>query len=640
MSASLNKCPAALAAAAALLFGVQAFAQNAPVSLLPSQSAAPDAAAPDAAAPAPPVPDDAIPSDAIPSDAASEPAISSSALEAPSIDRIGLIDAASGGFSADMWRGTDLELLRRILPQLPRRMDSLAQRRLARALLLSAAAPPASSAPAAPPVVGVDGAAPVAPAPPSQWLLETRLIGLAAIGNWNDALALMDLVPADQMTEGLRKLRADGYLITGRTNDACGEAQAALSSSGDPYWQKIQVFCNFANNQASAASLGLSVLREQGIQDPLFFWAVDLLNGNRRLSPPNLGRPEPVHLMMLAKAGGPVPDALIQGGDPTTLAVVAGIAPVEDKADKTPAAQKAERRKLAEESRVMVAERAVAAGTLQAENLRLLYRQTNVKDEPPPALATITVATVRERVHLFQTALAQNVPAARAEVIARAIDLTRADRGRQGPDLITVGQIYAPLIKEISPSPDLVWFSGAAARALIAAGELDAGREWLGLARSMARTSIEAGQIADGLWPIDRLLTEGAPDRLPPQALQAWRATAREDVRAQQQGLLLNVLTAVGEPITSADWLTAMDDPAPAATMTVTPPRIVNGLNLARQGKRVGETAVFALLALGEDGPSSVEPAAMQDVIAALIAVGRERDARTLAVEALLVEGL
>jgi hypothetical protein len=633
MSVSINKVAAALTAAV-LLIAAEANAQKAPVSLLPAQApqAAPDAAAP----PPPPVPDDAVPAEE-----PSAPAISSSSLDAPSMDRIGLIGAAGGGFSADMWRGTDLELLRRLLPQLPRRMDSLAQRRLTRALLLSAATPPASSAPSSPPVVGVDGAGPVPPAPAAQWLLETRLIGLAAIGNWDDALALMDLVPADQMTDGLRKLRADGSLITGRTNEACGEAATALNATGDAYWQKLQVYCNFANNQASAASLGLSVLREQGIQDPLFFWAVDLLNGNRRLSPPNLGRPEPVHLMMLAKAGGPVPDSLIQGGDPTTLAVVSGIAPPPDeKTDKTPAARRAERRKLAEESRVVVAERAVGAGTLDAERLRLLYRQLNVKDAPPPPLATITVATVRERVHLFQTALAQTVPAARAEVIARAIDLTRADRGRQGPDLITVGQIYAPLIIEITPSPDLIWFSGAAARALLAAGEREKGREWLELARSMARTSIEAGQVADGLWPIDRLLTEDAPDRLPPQALQAWRETIAQDRRAEYQGLLLNILAAVGEPITASDWLSAMDNSPPQVTMLVTPPRIINGLDLARRDKRVGETVVFALLALGEDGPSNVEPAALQDVIAGLMAVGRERDARALAVEALLVEGL
>lgn len=637
MSVSINKCPGAAALVAAILFAGQALAaQSAPVSLLPNQTGAPAADA----APAPP--EAPVPDDAMPAEEAAGPAISSSALEAPSTDRIGLIDEASGGFSADMWRGTDLELLRRLLPQLPRRMDSLAQRRLARSLLLSAAAPPTSSGPAAPPVIGADDTtSPVPPAPPAQWLLETRLIGLAAIGDWDDALALMDLVPDDQMTEGLRKLRADGSLIRGRTNDACAEAQAALGTSSDPYWQKIQVYCNFANNQASAAALGLSVLREQGVQDPLFFWAVDLLNGNRRLSPPNLGRPEPVHLMMLAKAGGPVPDALVQGGDPTTLAVVAGIAPpADEKNDKTPAAQRAERRKLAEESRVVVAERAVSAGTLEAERLRLLYRQMNLKDEPPPALASVTVATVRERVHLFQTALAQNVPAARAEVIGRAIELTRADRGRQGPDLITVGQVYAPLIQEIPPSPELVWFSGAAARALIAGGDLAKGREWLALARSMARTSIEAGQIADGLWPIDRLLTEGAPSRLPPQALQAWRETVAQDRRSEYQGVLLNILTAVGEPITASDWLSAMDNSPPEVTMLVTPPRIINGLNLAQREKRVGETAVFALLALGDEGPSSVEPAAIQDVIHGLMAVGREHDARALAVEALLVEGL
>jgi len=618
------------------------FAQSAPVQLLPPAEA-PQTLAPDDLAPeSDPFTDRFLnaPDDAVPADEASAPVIAARALEAPTLDRVGLIDAASGGFSADMWRGTDLELLRRVLPQLPRRMDSLAQRRLTRSLLLSAAAPPASSARAGAPVIGMDGAPPpdASNAPPAQWLLETRLIGLAAIGDWNDALALMDLVPADQMTSGLRKLRADGYLITGRINEACGAAQEALAATGDPYWQKLQVFCAYANNQPSNASFGISLLREQGVQDPLFFWAVDLLNGNRPLSPPNPGRPEPLHLAMLARAGGPVPDGLIQSGDPTALAVIAGIAPVEDKADKTPAAQRAERRKAQDEGRVAIAERAVAAGTLDAERLRLLYRQLNLKDEAPPPLAEVTVATVRERVYLFQTALAQSVPAARAEVIARVVDLTRAQRGREGPDLVTVGQLYAPLIQEIEPSAELVWFSGAAARALLAAGETTAGAAWLELARSMGRTSIEAGMIADGLRPLAQLMNPTG--RMPPQALQAWRATMPPGVRARAEGALFNLLAAAGEPVTAADWLPGLTEIPPAAAMNVTPAAIVNGLDLAARDNRVGETAVFALMALGEDGLAVVEPAAAQLVIKGLVAVGRAQDARALAVEALLIQGL
>lgn len=626
-------CAAILAAAA------PAYAQSAPVSLLPAPGAAPADAPADGDPLA--VPDgldpDGGPGDAVPADAPASPAISSSALEAPSTDRIGLMDAAAGGFPADMWRGTDLDLLRRILPQLPRRMDSLAQRRLARGLLLSAAAPPSASSPPASSVIGED---PVPGAgPPSQWLLETRLIGLAAIGDWDDALALMDLVPAGQMTDGLRKLRADGSLVTGRINDACGAAQESLAATGDAYWQKLQVFCSYANDQASAASFGLSVLREQGVQDPLFFWAVDLLNGSRPLSPPNPGRAEPLHLAMLARAGVAVPEALIQDGDPTALAVIAGIAPAEDKADRTPAAQRAERRKAQEEARVLVAERAVAAGTLDAERLRLLYRQLNVKDEPAPALAAVTVATVRERVHLFQTALNQAVPAARAEVIARVIDLTRADRGRQGPDLVTVGQVYAPLIREIEPSADLVWFAGTAARALIAAGETDAGRPWLGLARSMARTSIEAGLVADGLRPIERLV-EPAAGRMPPRMLQAWRATVASEARPHAQAVLFNLLAALGEPVTAADWLPVMGEAPARETVRATPAHVINGLDLAARGKRVGETAAFALLALGEDGLAAVEPAAAREIVRGLVAAGRESDARALVAEALLVEGL
>jgi hypothetical protein len=65
-----------------------------------------------------------------------------------------------------------------------------------------------------------------------------------------------------------------------------------------------------------------------------------------------------------------------------------------------------------------------------------------------------------------------------------------------------------------------------------------------------------------------------------------------------------------------------------------------NGLTLAVRGKRVGETAALSLIALGEDGPARAAPATLQKVIESLMDIGREQDARALALEAALVHGL
>src|SRR5262245_26919735 len=93
--------------------------QSSPVSILPQNLTPPSAA--------PAENDDA--------------AIDVGALEAPSIDRIGLVDVAKGGFPADMWTGSDQASLKILLAQLPRRINSPAERRLAVNFLLSPGAP-------------------------------------------------------------------------------------------------------------------------------------------------------------------------------------------------------------------------------------------------------------------------------------------------------------------------------------------------------------------------------------------------------------------------------------------------------------------------------------------------------------------
>ncbi len=585
------------------------------------------------------------------------PSVAVGDLAAPGVDRIGLVDTSVGGFSAQLWRGTDLELLKQVLPQLPRRLTSPAARNLIKNLLLSPGAPPSATTPgtvlanAVPEPAGDAGETLSA----SQWLLEVRISTLTALGDWAEAKALLDLVPVDQLTENLRRFRAEANLVTNHVSDACAQTQAALTASPDTYWQKMQVYCQLEINQTSAASLGLALLREQKLDDPAFFWAVDVLGGGRPPLPANVSRIEPLHFAMLRKAGAVMPaniaDVQAKLTDPATLGWLAALSPAEEaaiKGDKTPPAVRRDRRRALEEARILLAERAVAVGTIGPDTLRAVYRSVNVKDPPPPPLTQITAADPRGRAFLFQSALAQTVPAARAEVVALALDLVRADRGEKGPDLTVMGPVYAEMLTEMEPSADLVWFAGIAARALLASGPADKAatakaRTWLDLARGMARSSREAGQIADGLWPIERLLTgNGAP--IPPQVLRAWAAampasTAAETIAANQE-VVLSLLTGAGEPVSPADWLPVMGKPARGSGSGVLAPHVWNGLVLAAKDGRAGETAALALVALGEDSPARTAPPTLQHVIESLRAAGRAPDARAVALETLLALGL
>ncbi|MDX2222112.1 MAG: hypothetical protein SFV21_05140 [Rhodospirillaceae bacterium] len=569
------------------------------------------------------------------------------ALAEPGVDRIGLLDESAGGLPASMWSGSEPELVRYALAGLPRRVPSQAMRDLARRLLLPAADPPRPpdapfaglGAMGAPPIADAAGLPVAAAADPAADLFDARVKALAAMGAWSDAVALIELAPLNRRTPALNKIRVDALLVDGATDAACSEAQAALAGSTETYWQEVQVFCQFAAGQTSAAQLGLSLLREQGVQDEAFFWAADLLQGERPLTPNGLRTLEPVVLAMLRQAARPLPDTVARHGDPTVLAVAAGYTEAAPTDDKLTPAELADRIRLQAEARIALAERAVNLGALDVEKLRQLYLGVDFsQDAQPPQLTQVTAADVRGRAFMFQLAAAQTVPTARAEVVARAIELARADRGARGPSLAVVGQVYAPLLAEIAAEPTLIWFSGHAARALIAAGRLDAAQPWLDLVRQMARTNIEAGEIADGLWPIEHLSQTGSQSQITPQAIRSWQAAQRGGAEARER--LLNLLTAVGDPIAAADWLPALTASAKPLDVVHPPASLWHTLALAAREARVGDTAALALIAFGENDAASVSPLTLAKVVESLMVAGREAEARALAIEAALAAGL
>lgn len=58
------------------------------------------------------------------------------------------------------------------------------------------------------------------------------------------------------------------------------------------------------------------------------------------------------------------------------------------------------------------------------------------------------------------------------------------------------------------------------------------------------------------------------------------------------------------------------------------------------RARRVGETVLLSILMLGPDGTLGADAALLRDVVVALRTVGLDREGRTLALEAALVNGL
>lgn len=605
-------------------------------------------------------------------------------LDELSADTLGLIDGFSGGLPVDMWQDTSKELVDILLPKLPARMDSEVMRDLTQRLLLSVAKPP-EPAPIqdifvdmtaiVPSAVGFsqDASEPEAAQLTDEFvdpandlgILERRLAQLAAMGDWDSVEALAELVPESALTEDIRVFKTDVALVAGRVDELCQTIGQNLAVSTAAYWQKVFAYCQLREDNVSGAFLTIDLLRETGVDDPAFFWVAELMAGNRPITPNGLERLDPLQLAMLRTAGRPFPIQLVRNGDPTLLRVLAQSEPLYIAEDDDTEEIILDRRRQAIELRLDAAERAVAVGALDAARLRDLYRvwtelvepdaadslESGVEDVPvedAPVedandqlldLSSIPVSSVVDRAKLFQLVEAQTIPTAQAEVISRAIDYARNDRGRNGPDVATMGMVYAPALRQINPSGDLVWFAGNAARALLAAGEIETGKRWLELTQLYARSSIEASDVAAAMWPVERQLVPSMTNRFTPLRFKRWEESRPSTRIASDKALVLSTLTAFDESVATVDWMSLMELRT-RASVTMPRPQIWNGLALAAENGRVGETVLLSLVALGEDGSSQASPVLLAQVIKSLVTVGLEQDARRLAVEAALVQGL
>ena len=534
-------------------------------------------------------------------------------LGAVSADAVGILDTNTGGLPVDMWAGSSRAVAARALAAMPVAAPSPARQGLARALLLTVASPPPGSGPS---------------------LLDLRASRLVAMGATGDALRLVAAVPTDQVTEALAKAHVDSLLIENRLEEACTAAEAGITRWDAAYWQKAQVFCALRGGRREQAGLALTMLREQGVDDPTFVWASEQLSGLKGPTPSDIGQPTPLGVAMLLATGRPLPKSLLAAPDPWVLRAVAK-APADSK-EITPLV------------RVPAAERAALYGAFGADELAALYRaQKFPEDAFAQPLADIAAAPgPLTGALLFQLAERQTVPAALAEVVVRAMELATT----VGVDTGTAS-LYVPMIERMAPAANLMWFAETAGRTLFRAGRLDSAGEWYQAAANAAAIDSTARQAADALWPLYRLTTDSISDRWPEARMEAWRslmATRAETSKgnepaprrvARQQARLLSLLLATGDRVEVEDWADLWADAPPTAGFVPQAP-VWHAVVAAADDLRVGETVLLSLMVQDNAGPADLSDAALSRAVESLRLIGLEGPARRIAAEAAIAAGL
>lgn len=536
--------------------------------------------------------------------AADKSGIQIDSLGSVTVENVGAIDAASGGFPSDMWNGTPKATIARLLTLLPATPPSHVLRDLRRRLLLTAATIPE----------GKGGTV--------ESLLLTRARALFAGGDIPAVSQLLMVVPPSHEEEALARLGADSDFLLNNFARGCDTAAAWVETSQDRYWQKARVFCEAMNGAWDKVDFGMRVLIELGDDDEAFFALMRGIGGEagsaKALEPAAL-RPLDVAMARGGRSG--LPDA---EADQVAAWL---LRPYMADPNAPP------------ETRIAMAERAEQVGVAAASELIGLYESLEISADLLQNAASVAAVGPGPAAHasLYRAALAQTAPIGRAQAIKQARDIA----GQQGR-FMQMARVYAPLVGEIPPDSGLGWFAADAALLQLADGDPAMARPWVTLAEREATIDPEARAAWHRAWPAIRLATGNSFLSWDQGRLEDWWSWLREadpENANRRATRILALFEALGDPVPASAWRDLVDAPSASGTPAQSV-ALSRALADAAEARRLGEAVALILIATGGSGGfSETATGALTDAVTTLTTFGLEVEARRLAFEIAASDG-
>ncbi len=522
-------------------------------------------------------------------------------------DTAGLLREQDGGYPFQMWRGSNRATVDALFDQLPVLTRSPTMRDMIRRLLISQSEPPENG----PNLNNTEGS-----------FVARRLELLANMGDSKAVSNLLSVTPGRTSSERLLRIESEASLLQNDYAKACVITNEFMKGSIDAYWQKLFIFCQILSSQTVEAELGMSLMREIGVSDEFLFLMFDAMIRSETPVIDTLPDPSPLHVAVLRASQARLSGEILSDPVPSVLPAIATNADTHM------------------ETRLLAAEQAVAANVLDVSVLRELYASVHfdeVEMNNPLSSAEMSSGP-RSRALLFQVGIKQTVDGAKAEAASMALSRARTDN-----IYAPVSDAFMPVIVNVPPRSDLIWFAGDAVRAFALAGDFKAAGAWLNLLRANANLTADAADALVKLVPVIRLAgmhdVEGAiTERF--DTLDNWLNADRilnDD--PHRAVLLFTLLENLGEPVDITLW-ESLGIRGDKKVGILPDPVVWQRLEAISRTGKIGETTTLALIMLGNEGPAFAGPLVMGHVARVLTLNGYEADARALSVEAALAAGL
>ncbi len=457
-------------------------------------------------------------------------------------------------------------------------------------------------------------------------LLDARLNLIQGLGNIEGYLGLLEALPAGRDWSGLARHFTNAHLLKGNISDACSIAQTQLENDNDAYWLRMAAFCEAIAGNRAGVDFQLSILEEINAATQTFYQLIDkiLIEAEAPLSGDTSERVElisalPIDLLeanMARLAGVVVPELALNDVNPLAVASILSMPGVENSA----------------KSDLMgLALREGWAGSGLYANFARAYPASSEEIE---AAQQLLADDPRFSIDAVLAHMAGDLDSQESRTSALKLSWDRALQQKYisaaGGGLLDLSSDYTP------SSQDLVSVS-ILVRAALVAGDAERADAWYrALRASAAGSNPEIDTILVDVAPLMAVSKGESTEGLLPLW---WAEQLTKDARYERANMLFTIVEALGNTVPETLWHNLEDGPAAFGGQTPSPALWRGFLISASQGDKPA-TLSYAYRLLSEGGTASVPASLAGSIVGTLNNVGLKQEAKLIALEILIAQGV
>ena len=512
---------------------------------------------------------------------------------------VGTISKSEGGLGYDMWVGSEKNIIKNYLDNLPVNKESDLAIDLMKKLLLSNADVPESNN--------------------KTDLLLIRINKLIEIGDFDNAKSLIDLIKNMDNEEILIK-QTEINLSLNNFDLACSDIEEKRKNyKSNFFWKKVEIFCLILNGENNKANLSLSLLKEEkNFNDENFLKIIDSLIYKEEINDESLNDLSLLNLSMTRVANINIKDNYILNEDPLFLSMIYRMPNVPIKI------------------RIEAIEKSKKLLNLPIETIEEIYNSYDLKEKDKKiSLEDNIILGYDTQAILFQMAVIEENNEKKAKIIKKSLELASING-----NFPLISKLNLNTILEIKPSKKLSWFSDYAVKSLLISDKYDEALDWYELIKKERDESVELFNKFIELWVIIELFniknTETNYKNISQtEIIKSINKFKSSNVDLEFNTLGFYILEIFSIKIIPDFWLLNLNKKE-SEIKSMPDTSLISLLKYSAENKRIGETILLILMSLDGKNFNQLHPFFLQIVISSLNQIGLEEKAFDLVTETLI----